>query len=158
MDNDLLSRHHAELDQRINGLLTTADGGDGHDLANAWGLFERELLRHFEMEEQHLFRGYALEQPEEVIALKQEHEALRRDLLALGIRADLHCLRAEAVKGFIAELRSHAAREEEALYHWAKAHVEGDTWSTVAQGLREARETVTKRLVEDLNRLGARSL
>ena len=158
MNDDLLSRHHAELDQRVATLLTTSDGGDCHELANAWGLFERELLRHFELEEEHLFRGYALERPEEVTALKQEHEALRRDLLALGIRADLHCLRAEAVKGFIAELRAHAAREEEALYRWAKTHVDGDTWSTLAHRLREARETVTKRLADDLSRLGARSL
>ena len=71
MDHDLLSRHHAELEQRIGALLETADGGDGHDLASAWGPFERELLRHFEMEEQHFFRTYALDQPEEVSALRR---------------------------------------------------------------------------------------
>lgn len=158
MDDDLLSRHHAELDQRIGILLTTADGGDCHDLATAWGHFERELMRHFELEELELFPRFSLEEPDEVTALKSEHETIRRDLLALGIRADLHCLSAEAVRAFIVDLRAHAAHEEQALYRWAKTNAQGDTWATIARGLRDARDTVTHRLADDLSRLGAQSL
>jgi hypothetical protein len=158
MTNDLLSRHHAELDQRVAALQTTADGGDGPALALAWGGFERELLRHFELEERELFARFALERPDEVAALKQDHEALRRDLLALGIRADLHCLRAEAVRGFVADLRAHAEREEQALYRWAATGVGTEAWSRIARGLREARETTGRKLADGLSRLGARSL
>jgi hemerythrin-like domain-containing protein len=158
MDHQVLSRHHAELDQHVGALLTKADGGDSHELATAWGDFERELLRHFELEERELFPRFFLEKPEDATALKREHETLRRDLLALGIRADLHCLRAEAVRAFISDLRAHAAYEEQALYPWAKTNVEGDTWKTIARGLREASDTVAHRLADELSRLGAQSL
>ena len=118
MDHDMLCRHHAELDRRVAALLTTADGGDCHDLANAWDHFERELTTHFELEELELFQRFMLDHPDEVAALRRDHEGLRRDLLAFGVRADLHCLRAEAVRAFIVDLRAHAAREEQALSRW----------------------------------------
>jgi hemerythrin-like domain-containing protein len=158
MDDELFSRHHAELDQRIAVLLTKADGDDCHELANAWNGFERELMRHFELEEHELFQHLMPEHPEDIAALRQDHEALRRDLLALGIRADLHCLRAEAVRAFITDLRAHAAREEQTLYRWASRDVEGDTWARIARGLREARDSAVERLGDELSQLGARTL
>ncbi|MDB4981563.1 MAG: hypothetical protein JWM82_2315 [Myxococcales bacterium] len=158
MDQNHLARHHAELDQRAEVLLTTADGGDCHDLALAWGHFESEVLRHFELEEDELFRRFQPEHPDEVAALTQQHEALRRDVLALGISAELHSLRAEGVRAFIAELRAHGVREEETLYRWAGTNVEGDTWARIARGLRETRDAVSKRIADELSELGARSL
>ena len=156
MDHDILFRHHAELDERVAVLLATADGGDCHDLADAWGPFERELMRHFELEERELFQPFRLEHPEEVAVLRQEHDALRRDLLALGVRADLHCLRAEAVRAFIVDLRAHVAREEQTLYRWASTNVDGDTWTRIARSLREARASIAQRIRDDVSRLGIR--
>jgi len=153
MDKNHLARHHAELDQRADVLLTAADGGDCRDLAIAWGHFESEVLRHFELEEDELFERYLPEHPFEIARLTQEHEALRRDVLALGISADLHSLRADAVRAFIGALRAHGVLEEETLYRWA-GDVEGDTWTKIARGLRETRD----RLADELSELGARTL
>jgi hemerythrin-like domain-containing protein len=158
MDDKILSKHHAELDQRISVLLTKADSDDCHDLANAWNRFEREVLRHFELEEHELFPRLTPEHPEDIATLRQDHEALRRDLLALGIRADLHFLRAEAVRTFIADLRAHAAREDETLYRWASRDVDGDAWARIARGLRGARDSAAERIGAELSQLGARTL
>ena len=158
MDDKVLSKHHTELDQRIAVLLTKADGDDCHDLANAWNRFERELLRHLDLEEHELFPRLKTEHPEDVAALTQDHEALRRDLLALGVRADLHCLRAEAVRTFVADLRAHAAREDETLYRWASRDVDGDAWARIARSLREARDSAAERTGAELSQLGARTL
>lgn len=157
MDQNHLARHHAELDQRAEVLLTAADGGDCHDLAIEWGHFESEVLRHFEVEENELFERYLPEHPYEIARLTQEHEALRRAVLALGISADLHSLRADAVRAFIGELRAHGVLEEQTLYRWAD-DIQGDTWAKIARGLRETRDAVTKRLAEELSELGARTL
>ena len=40
METDILSRHHAEIDDCIVKLLFRADGGDNHDLAAEWNRLE----------------------------------------------------------------------------------------------------------------------
>jgi hemerythrin superfamily protein len=154
MITNLLSRHHEDLDRRIASLLTRADGGDTHDLAQEWSRFEADLLRHFEIEERSLLPRFAQDQPEEAAALRLEHAALRRDLLALGIRADLHFLRAEAVRDFVADLHAHATREERSLYPWAKEHVAHGTWAEISEGLRDAGHAVARALSD----LGSQTL
>jgi hemerythrin-like domain-containing protein len=135
MENDVLARHHDELDERLCKLLLRADGGDNHDLAAEWNLLEGELARHFELEEHEVFPLFERENPEEVARLRQEHAALRRDLLALGIRADLHFLRAEAVRDFVRDLRAHSSRENETLYRWAAKDLAPGTWARIATTL-----------------------
>jgi hemerythrin-like domain-containing protein len=142
MDNDVLARHHAEIDDRICKLLMRADGGDNHDLAAEWNLLEGELARHFELEEHEVFPLFERENPEEVRALRQEHAALRRDLLALGIRADLHFLRADAVRDFVGNLHAHAEREDETLYRWAAKDLQPRTWAKIAATLTHVGRSV----------------
>jgi hemerythrin-like domain-containing protein len=154
MNHDLLARHHEDLDRRIGALLARADGGDVHDLALEWDRFERELLAHFALEEREVLPRFARYRPEEATVLRQEHAALRRDLLALGVRADLHLLRADAVTAFVAELRAHAAREDEALYAWARTHVSRDAWTTISERLRAAKRAAT----DALSSLGAQTM
>jgi hemerythrin-like domain-containing protein len=154
MENDILSRHHAEVDERICKLLMRADGGDNHDLATEWNLLEGELARHFDVEERALFPLFARDNPEDVARLRQEHAALRRDLLALGIRADLHLLRAEAVRDFVKDLRAHASREDETLYRWAAKDLTPGTWARIATTLNHVVHTVG----HAVNDLGSRTL
>jgi hypothetical protein len=149
METDVLSRHHAALDERIVTLLLQADGGDCHDLAREWNRFESELAQHFEVEEREVLPLFARENPEEVAALRQEHAALRRDLLALGVRADLHLLRADAVRDFVRELRAHARREDESLYRWAATGLEPGAWAKIAAFLNHAIHAA-KRAMDDL--------
>ncbi|HVX93746.1 MAG TPA: hemerythrin domain-containing protein [Polyangia bacterium] len=154
METDVLSRHHVELDERIVNLLLHADGGDCHDLAEEWNGFEAALAQHFELEEHEVLPLFARENPEEVARLRQEHGALRRDLLALGIRADLHLLRAEAVRDFVRDLRAHVQREDEILYRWAATGLAPGTWSKIAAFLNHAVHAA-KRTIDDL---GSRTL
>jgi hemerythrin-like domain-containing protein len=135
MEPNALSRDHAELEDRMNRLIRCADGGDCHDLAAEWNAFEADLERHLALEERELFPTFERKRPDEVAALREEHEALRRDLLALGIRSDLHHLRATAVADFIKSLRAHAQREEQALYPWADDELPRHTWAKIAASL-----------------------
>jgi hemerythrin-like domain-containing protein len=146
MDHSLLSQHHKSLETRIDALLTRADCGDCHELAKEWGRFEAELLQHLDLEERELLPGFARENPEEAATLRREHEQLRKDVLALGIRSDLHMLRVERVRGFVADLRAHAKREDVVLYPWAKEHVGQETWSVIAHELRHVANTVKREL------------
>jgi Hemerythrin HHE cation binding domain len=148
MDHDALTKDHEEMDRHVAVLLTKADGGDCHALAAEWDRFEGALLHHFVVEEHDLFPSFVLVDPEEALILKQEHEALRRDVLALGIDADLHCLRAEELRSFVADLRAHVAREERVLYRWAKDNIDAHAWAALGQRLRQARDVVTKQLAE----------
>jgi len=154
MDNDVLARHHAEIDERLCKLLLRADGGDNHDLAAEWNLLESELQRHFELEEHEVFPLFERENPEEVTRLRQEHAALRRDLLALGIRADLHFLRAEAVRDFVRDLRVHSTREDETLYRWAAKDLTPGTWAKIAATLNHVAHSVGHAVMD----LGSRTL
>jgi iron-sulfur cluster repair protein YtfE (RIC family) len=149
-----LPRHHLDLAHRIESLLTRASGGDPRELAREWDCFEHELLEHFTLEEQLLFPRFSRAEPEEAAALIREHRALRQDLLALGVRADLHFLRVDAVRTFVADLRAHAAHEERVLYPWARANVERGLWAAMADRLRGAGRAV----ISDLAQLGARTL
>jgi hypothetical protein len=152
METDVLSRHHNELDEQIANLLLRADGGDCHALAGEWNRFESELGRHFELEEREVLPLFARENPEETAALRQEHGALRRDLLALGIRADLHLLRAEAVRDFVRDLRAHARREDETLYRWAATGLQPGTWAKIAAFLNDNDAVHTaKRTMDELS-------
>jgi hemerythrin-like domain-containing protein len=154
MDHDVLARHHAEIDGQICRLLLRADGGDSHDLAAQWNLFEGELTRHFVIEEEEVFPLFERENPEEVATLRREHAALKRDLLALGIRADLHLLRAEAVRDFVRDLRGHAEREDETLYRSAAKGSRPDTWAKIATALNHVAHAVGHPVGE----LGSRTL
>jgi hemerythrin-like domain-containing protein len=154
MENDVLARHHAEIDERICKLLLCADGADCRDVAAEWNLLEGELTRHFELEERELFPLFERDSPQEVSALRQEHDAIRRDLLALGIRADLHFLGAEAVRDFVRDLRAHAKREDETLYRWAALELQPGTWAKIAATLNHIVHTVG----HAVNDLGSRTL
>ena len=140
MESNAFLRHHADLDDRLERLLRCAEGGECHDLAEEWKAFEGGLERHFAMEESDLLPEFARAYPDEATALRQEHEELRRDLLALGIRSDLHLLRAEAVREFVTNLRAHAKREEEVLYPWADRELRAGTWARIKAALEHAEQ------------------
>jgi hemerythrin-like domain-containing protein len=141
MDSNAFLRHHADLDDCLERLLRCAEGGECHDLAEAWNSFEAGLERHFALEESELLPEFARAYPEEATALRQQHEDLRRDLLALGIRSDLHLLRAEAVREFVTRLRAHAKREEELLYPWADKELRAGTSAKIKAALERLTNT-----------------
>ena len=134
---DLLLEHHRRLDDRLNHLMTRAEGGDPGQLDAAWTAFETELLRHMDLEEVELLPAFAEHDPDEARALLDEHAALRAAMNEIGMTLQLHCLRAEAVADLARRLKAHAAREDAALYTWARAHASTGTWETIKRGLRQ---------------------
>lgn len=83
-------------------------------IEGSFGEFESQLLAHMEGEERYLFPILADELADEVRALREEHEQLRRLVADLSLRAD----RSRADRLLIA-LEKHARREDGMLYKLA---------------------------------------
>ncbi|MBN2197520.1 MAG: hemerythrin domain-containing protein [Polyangiaceae bacterium] len=113
--------HHRLLadHRRLDGLFTAfangATSGDANTQAELVAEFESKLLAHFEGEEKYLFPLLVREFPEEVVALRQEHELIRQQLAAIvgdaGGQYD-----ASSAERMVTALRRHAHREDRMLY------------------------------------------
>jgi hypothetical protein len=134
----VLVEHHRTLEERLDKLLVRTRTADPGDLRAEWAAFERELLKHMELEEAEILRGFASHDPDEARALLSEHGAIRNALLDIGINLDLHCLRAEAVEALVTRLKAHARREDGAFYPWAKTHVSPSGWQAIKRSLMDA--------------------
>jgi hemerythrin-like domain-containing protein len=137
-----LSAHHQDLERSFEELLVQAEGGDPIALRTRWDSFEKELLRHMEIEEREILPGFARDNPAEAAAIRAEHESLRAALAELGLRLDLHALRADAVAHFIAQLRTHARREERVLYDWAQRQPPARGWQRIREELARLRAQI----------------
>jgi len=133
----LLAEHHRTLDDRLNQLMTRAEGGDPGQLGSAWSAFETELTRHMDLEEVEILPAFAEDHPDEARALLAEHGALRAALNEIGMTLQLHCLRTDTIADFARRLKAHAAREDAVLYAWAHAHAGSGTWDTIKRGLKQ---------------------
>jgi len=126
-----LDRHHHELEPRFAALVENAEANDALELRAVWASFERDLIRHLELEEHELFPAFARGHRADADALLAEHADIRRRLLDLGMRLDLHFLRADDVQAFVARLQDHARREGALLYPWAEREASADAWSRI---------------------------
>ncbi|HVY41334.1 MAG TPA: YceI family protein [Polyangia bacterium] len=115
----ILGGDHQRLEESFQTIVAAADGLDPSDLHEAWQVFEQRLLTHLEAEEKHVLPTFEKYEPAEAHDILEGHARIRERLLQLAIDLDLHCLRPDRVKGFVDELRAHAAREERVLYPWA---------------------------------------
>jgi hemerythrin-like domain-containing protein len=140
LSGDLLAEHHRDLDRRLDELVSRAQECDATELRCEWTAFERELLRHLELEEAELLPGFAQHDAAGARAILADHAEIRSDLLEMGLNLDLHLLRAEAVESFVQRLKAHARREEAALYAWAERHVAAGRWSSIKRSLTDVVE------------------
>jgi hemerythrin superfamily protein len=115
-----LGSDHARLERIFDTLGREARGSDPVDLQITWKAFARELLAHFDAEEFHVIRPFALAEAEEARELLDEHARMRARLAALGTDLERHTLAPARVVAFIDELRAHSIREERLLYPWAQ--------------------------------------
>ena len=134
----LLAEHHRDLDRRLDELVSRAQECDVTELRCQWTAFERELLRHLELEEAEILPGFAQHDAAGARAILADHAEIRSELLEMGVSLDLHLLRAEAVEGFVRRLKAHARREEAALYAWAEHHFGTGRWSSIKRSLADA--------------------
>jgi hemerythrin len=124
--NELLQQHE-RLETTLRTLLDAAESVDPHDLQGVWTTFESELATHLETEERDLFPLVEAFHPEEVQALRLEHQRIRGLVSELGICCDLHSLNRASVLDLVQTLRHHAEREDRTLYRWLEELTPLDT-------------------------------
>jgi hemerythrin superfamily protein len=117
---EFLSEHHRHLEGLFLALVARAQQGDCAALQKEWSLFERELLRHLELEETEILPRFGQRHPREARKILAEHAQIRGDLEEMGVCLDLHLLRAQAVEDFVRRLSEHARREETLFYPEAR--------------------------------------
>jgi len=132
--HETLVEHHRRLDELFGGYLD-AVGTDSENAERLFAEFESALVAHFEAEELHLFPVLAPEFPEEVMALREEHELLRRELSALT--APGHENEAERATALAARLKGHGRREDNMLYKLVNAAAESDRYRQLVTFLEE---------------------
>jgi hemerythrin len=122
-----LERQHAELDQALNDIACAAEAGDPASLLLAWSDFESCLVCHLDFEERELFPLVEPLHARALGALRGEHDRIRKLVAELGLRAELHTLRRDAVDELVELLRRHAEHEDRTLHHWLDDSAPEDT-------------------------------
>ena len=135
---DELAEDHRRMEQLLEEIVREASSGDGDRLRRRWSAFEGALLAHLESEEMFLIKAFAAEHPLDAARIMTEHHGIRRRLTEMGVDLDLHCLRADRVAAFVADLRQHARNEEELLYPWTAARLD----PSAAAGARRVMQMV----------------
>lgn len=113
-----LLAEHAELELLIGELHKAIQEGDGKALVEPWRTFEQGLAAHFAVEETDLLPVYRLHAPDEARAFERAHAEIRELVDDLGIRIELHAVRAEELDRLLEILRKHRCAEEAAFYRW----------------------------------------
>ena len=110
---------HARLAESLGRLVDFVKASD-HPLAREeWDAFEDAILRHMDAEEVYLLPAFGNRHAGEAAAIRNEHDAIRRQVGEIGVAFDLHTLRAERIEGLERLLHTHAEREAREFYRWA---------------------------------------
>ena len=122
--SNILDADHDRVEALCDSLLEAYEQDDWCIVRAAFNRLEAALAAHIEAEEGWLLPGYRVAAPEEARALEGDHVAFRRQLAEIGVGIDLHCVSEVMVRGLVARLREHAAREDCTLYRWADGGLE----------------------------------
>ncbi len=114
-----LGSDHEAIDHRLSDLMNAVEGADFPTILQVFREVDRGLRAHIDGEERYLFERFEEHHPREIRELRQDHERFRRALDELNIETELHTLRKERIDDLVAQLRSHASRENATLYRWA---------------------------------------
>ena len=109
---------HELFDRLAEHVLATLIRGDRAEAAAAITGLQWKVLAHLAEEEQSVLPAFARDSPEEARILMEDHAKIRSSLADLDVGVDLHLLRVDAVRLFMATLRAHATREDQGLYRW----------------------------------------
>jgi hemerythrin superfamily protein len=131
----VLEEDHRNLDRLLDRLLSDVRADDIEAGQQTWTRFEKALLAHLDVEEMFVFPAITAAHAEEAAALRREHDALRRDLGAMGLSFEIHTVRADAIERLCASLRAHAAREESLAYAAADRSVGADVARSIFRRL-----------------------
>jgi hypothetical protein len=131
-----LLAEHAELELLIEELQRAVDAGDCKALVEPWRNFESALAQHFANEETELLPAYAHRAPAEARAFEQAHTMIRKLVEDLGLRIELHSVRAEEIGALLDALRAHRLAEEVAFYRWADERAGASAQAASTAGAR----------------------
>lgn len=142
-----LTKHHADLDQLFTRLLEAVRADARSDIESLWTEFDTGLRKHFAVEEALILPEFERLDRAEAQALRAEHDEMRKALDGFAVSVDLHLTRADAVDAFVAQLRSHAAREDQLLYAWADSNLPRSTQASVRERLAGVLRGLADKLV-----------
>lgn len=135
--HERLSEDHRRLDRLFAELAQAASGSDETAKKAALVEFESVLLAHFEGEERYLFPSLNEVFPEEVVALREEHERIRRTVASLVDENDVASVDEESALRLVDELRRHARREDSMLYKLVNESAGSETYRSLIAYLEQ---------------------
>jgi hemerythrin-like domain-containing protein len=141
--NAMLSEH-ASMERRLERLVASAHMNDWERLRAAWSELEQDLRAHLQGEEEFMLPKFERCDAAGASHIRDEHGQIREQLEALGVELDLHALRDATVEKFVARLREHAAREEQALYAWAQTSLSEQEKSSLLSRLKTRLRALTE--------------
>jgi hypothetical protein len=121
MDANHFSKHYRRLEGLLAELRALVLADDPRSLSRFWTAFERELRDHLAAEESSLLPAFGETHLHKARALRQDHAQIRELVEEIGLRIDLHLLRARAVDQLIDLLREHTLREEAWIDAWTRS-------------------------------------
>jgi iron-sulfur cluster repair protein YtfE (RIC family) len=114
-----LGGDHQAIDQRLSDLANAVEGANFPTILEVFREVDRGLRAHMYAEERYLFQPFEETHPQDIAALRRDHDRFHRKLDELMIQTELHTLRKESIDALIEELEAHAAKEDKTLYAWA---------------------------------------
>jgi hypothetical protein len=114
-----LGSDHQAIDERLTDLGNAVEGANFPTILKVFREVDRGLRAHMYGEEKYLFGHFEELHPQDIRALREDHDRFHRKLDELMIQTELHTLRKESIDALIEELEAHAAKENETLYGWA---------------------------------------
>lgn len=134
---------HRRLEALLDDLLPAFEANDREEISRLWTLVEAGVLAHFDAEETHLIPDLLRKSACDARVIVREHQHLRSRLAELGVAVDLHLVRLETARHFVAELRAHAMSEDRLLYRGSDAHLDAATQRATVEALRTGSPAVT---------------
>lgn len=122
----VVDQHHREIEDACLALIAAGLANEPSEIAKQWASIERKLLDHMTAEEHLVLPAYQHADPGNAQALRDQHAGLREQVLEISIAIQLHTVRLEQLRQFVAALRAHATDEESSMYRWAERHVPED--------------------------------
>lgn len=119
-----LRADHERLEELAESIIRTIVEGDREDVSSAVSALQASVGAHLDGEERELIPRYAEHDAAGAALLSKDHAAIRNALAELDVATDLHLVRADSMRAFLASLRAHAARENLGLYRWLASTLE----------------------------------
>jgi len=124
----MLGEDHARLERAFDAMLAGVERGDWDDLRLRWPAFGRELTRHMDAEEIRIISRFGREHPRDARSLLDDHARIRAHLTEVELELETGNVTVERARGFLIDLREHAAREDAVLYPWAARGLDDLAW------------------------------